>query len=638
MKIKYYFLGVLIFPAIWNAQSIEERKKIASFSDMKANNDLITELLIQEKSAADRVNNYLKQNPNINKVEYIGKDRATKRELMDISPSGELIYAQTHNSGAATTARATKLYNGGSLGINIQGQNMIAGVWDGGAVRSTHQEFIAGMFSKINLLNGGSNSEHATHVAGTIAAQGINPAVKGVAFNSSINSYDWTADLSEMTNEAAAGLIASNHSYGIGSLNSQWFYGAYDTRARQIDQICFQNPYYLPVFSAGNDRNETTPPGSTQLSSKNGYDMIFGHGNAKNIITVAAVGQVTNYIGPSSVPMSAFSSWGPSDDGRIKPDISMKGVQVQSTLSGSNTQVGNMSGTSMASPGVTGVVLLLQQYHNQLYSSYMRAATAKGLILHTADEAGSNIGPDYSYGWGLINAEKAATVIRNKNNSNSSKSIIEELSLQNGGTYTKTITASGSNPLQVSISWTDPASNNVNNGTIDPSTIYLINDLDIKVTKDETTYYPWKLQGMSNPNAPATNNSTNNVDNFERVDINNPSGNYTITVTHKGQLVNGPQNFSLIVTSDNLTLSTNDINLNNDNSVNFHPNPAKDYIYISDAENNQFIKIYDQSGRIIKTNKLVDNRVEIKNLTKGNYYLSFTNSKGVTKSFKFIKE
>jgi len=638
MKHKYYFLSLLI-STIWHSQSKQQRIQISSFSDQKMNSLIISQLTKQNNDAAIRVKNYLTQHPTIKKVEYIGKDNSTKRELLDINSNGELIYAQTHNNGASITARANKLYNGGALGINIQGQDMTAGVWDGGSVRTTHQEFVINNFSKINAVNGGSVEDHATHVAGTIAAQGISALVRGIAFNSNITSYDWTNDLTEMTNEAATGLLASNHSYGIGSLGSLWFYGAYDSRARQVDQICFSNPYYLPIFSAGNDRNETTAPGSTQIAMKNGYDMIFGHGNAKNIITVAAVEQVTTYTGPSSVTMSSFSSWGPSDDGRIKPDISMKGVQVRSTLSTSDTATGLMSGTSMASPGITGVVLLIQQYYNQLNNTFMRSATAKGLILHTADEAGSNVGPDYSYGWGLVNAEKAAITIRDKNNTTGTKSIIEELTLQNGGTYTKTINASGSNPLKVSLSWTDPAYSSSNNGTTDPSTIYLVNDLDIKVTKNDNTYYPWRLQGMSNPESPATNNSTNNVDNFERVDINNPSGSYTITVTHKGTLSGGSQNFSLIATSDNLsTLSTNDlVKINNDNVI-FSPNPAKNYIQINENDSNLVINIFDMSGKLVLSSKLTDSKINISSLTKGNYVASFSNKKGENKSFKFIKE
>lgn len=637
MKKYTYLLGCLVFSSFFSkAQTQEDKIKIASYSDKIGNQILLRSLQAEESQRKIRIERYLQQNPNVKKLIKFGEMGI--QELMDVLPNGEIIYARTDNFGAATTARANKLYNGGSLGINIQGQNMTAVVWDGGHARDTHQEFMVGGVSKITLADGTNFEDHPTHVTGTICAQGINSLVRGLAFNSSVKSYDWTSDLSEMLGEASSGLLVSNHSYGMGTLGSIWFYGAYDSRARQIDNITYNNQYYLPIFSAGNDRNETVAPGSTQIATKGGYDMIFGHGNAKNVITVAAVGQVSNYTGPSSVIMSSFSSWGPSDDGRIKPDISMKGVSVRSTLSSSDTATGILSGTSMASPGVTGVVLLLQQYYNSLYNNYMKAATVKGLILHTADETGDFPGPDYQFGWGLINAEKAAIAIRDKASVSGTKSVIEELTLNNGATYTKTITASGSNPLKASISWTDPQATTVNNGTTDPTTKYLVNDLDIKITKDGNLYYPWKLQGMSLPYESASNTSTNDVDNFERIDIDNPSGTYTITVTHKGTLSGGSQNFSLITTSDNLsTLSTYESSIL-EPKVEFYPNPTKDYIYFNKKDTNFDIKIYDISGKLVLDLKKVNNKVNVTSLIKGSYLATYSTQDGVSKNFKFIKE
>jgi len=638
MKKYTYLVGCLfLFPIISNAQTKEEKIKISNYSNKQSNTELLSQLKKDDYERKIRLSNFLDHNSDFKKTTKFGLIGV--QELIDVLPNGDKIYARTTNAGAATTARANHLYGGGSLGINIQGQNMRAAVWDGGNARDTHQEFMVGGNSKITLADGVNYQDHATHVAGTIAAQGISSLVRGVAFNSSITSYDWTSDLTEMLTEASTGLLVSNHSYGIGQLSSLWFYGAYDSRARQIDNICYNNQFYLPIVSAGNDRNETAAPGSTQIANKAGYDMIFGHGNAKNIITVAAVNQVTTYSDPSSVVMSSFSSWGPSDDGRIKPDISMKGVNVRSTLSTSDTAIGLMSGTSMASPGITGVVLLLQQYYNQLYSSYMKAATVKGLILHTADEAGSYTGPDYEFGWGLVNAQKSAITIRDKNNTTStSKSVIEELNLANNSTFTKTVTASGTNPLKISISWTDPQAPTNNSGTIDPTTKYLVNDLDVKVVKNSVTYYPWKLQGMAAPYDSPSNNSTNDVDNFERVDIDNPTGTYTISVTHKGTLSGGNQNFSLIVTSDNLsTLSTSEVDKMN-NEVNFYPNPAKDFITIGEKETNLVISIYDASGKLVLSDKNADNKINISRLVKGVYFANYTTSKGVKKNFKFTKE
>lgn len=636
-KYTYFLCFSLLFPIVSNAQTVKERNEIASYSNNHANSELAEILRKEDLARKIRLKNFINQNPSYPITKRIGT--IGLEELLDVLPSGEKIYARTTNAGAATTARATALYNGGSLGINIQGQNMTAGVWDGGNARSTHQEFMVGGISKITLGDGTNFQPHPTHVAGTIAAQGMFPDVRGIAFNSSILSYNWDSDLSEMLDQASSGLLVSNHSYGIGALSSLWFYGAYDSRAKEMDNICYNNPFYLPVIAAGNDRNATTAPGSVQINTKEGYDMIFGHANAKNVITVAAVNQVTTYTDPSSVVMSTFSSWGPSDDGRIKPDISMKGVNLLSTLSSSDTALGYMSGTSMASPGVTGVVLLLQQYYNQLYSTFMKSATVKGLILHTADEAGFTTGPDYSFGWGLINAQKGAMTIRDKNSITNNKSVIEERTLFNTASYTKTITASGTNPLKISISWTDPQAPTSNNGTVDPTTKYLVNDLDIKVSKNGVDYFPWKLQGMTNTSGAATNTGTNDVDNFERVDINNPSGTYTITVTHKGNLAGGSQNFTLIATSDNLaTLSTNEAIRASDNKVEFYPNPAKNYIQINKKDKDLLINIYDVSGKLVVTSKSVDNRINISQLVKGNYVANFINKKGEIKSFKFIKE
>lgn len=634
MKNKYLPILLLSISFFGYSQTQQEKEKIAAFSNKAANEALAKELQNEESQRIIRLNTYLQNNPQISKVEKFGE--FGKKEIMDVLPNGELVYARTDNSGAATTARANKLYNGGTLGINIQGQGMTPAVWDGGVARTTHQEFMVGGLSKITVMDGGVVDEHPTHVTGTIAAQGILATARGIAFNSSPKSYDWTNDLSEMLGEASTGLLMSNHSYGIGSLSSIWFYGAYDNRARQIDAMTFSNPYYLPVFSAGNDRGETTAPGSTQNTNKGGYDLIFGHGNAKNVLTVAAVNEVSNYIGSTSVVMSSFSSWGPSDDGRIKPEISMKGVSVRSTLHTSDTATGLMNGTSMASPGVTGVVTLLQQYYNQLYSNYMRAATVKGLIMHTADEAGFSAGPDYKFGWGLINAENAAKVIRDKNLT-TNRSIIEENELISGGTYTQTISASGTTPLKISISWTDPAYATSNSGTTDPTTKYLVNDLDIKVTSTSgTIYYPWKLQGMTSPSLAGTKNSTNDVDNFERVDIANPSGNYTITVTHKGALTNGTQKFSLIASSENLSsLSTKDVIGRNELII--YPNPTKDFIFFNNNIAKANAIILDASGKIVDRREIINGKLDVQGLVKGNYMLIYNDSKGYERNFKFLK-
>ncbi|MEX0596477.1 MAG: S8 family serine peptidase, partial [Candidatus Paceibacterota bacterium] len=201
-----------------------------------------------------RIEDYLLSNPNVQRKVV---DGFYVKEIYDVTSSGEVLYNETDNANSAITARANTLYDGGTLGLNVQGQGMHVGVWDGGQVRDDHVEFAP--FKAINMNPSFESNNHATHVMGTIIANGTNPALRGLAFNATGDSYDWNNDSSEMSFAAASGLLVSNHSYGPSfSGANNWFLGAYDTSASQMDLLALNAPYYLIVKSAGNDRNATT--------------------------------------------------------------------------------------------------------------------------------------------------------------------------------------------------------------------------------------------------------------------------------------------------------------------------------------------------------------------------------------------
>ncbi len=167
----------------------------------------------------------------------------------------------------------------------------------------------------------------------------------------------------------------------------------------------------------------------------------------------------------------------------------------------------------------------------------MKAATLKGLALHTADDAGT-AGPDAIFGWGLLNAKVAVEAIDN----DATLSIISELDLTDGSSFSIDVVSDGTNDLIVSISWTDPAG--TANGGTNSTTPALVNDLDIRVTQGASTYYPFRLTSITtNSNA-----GDNFVDPYEKIIISGASGSYTIDVTHKASLSGGNQNYSLIVT------------------------------------------------------------------------------------------
>jgi hypothetical protein len=463
-------------------------------------------------------------------------------ELQFITEDGSPIYFQTFNANAAISTRANYLNSGGGLGLNLNGDDLTAHIWDGGLARSTHQEYDgAGGNNRFSIGDGTTTLHyHSAHVAGTIMASGVDAGAKGMAWQANAIGYDWNNDTSEATTAASAGMLISNHSYGYQAsvIPDSWF-GQYGSDARDWDAIMRNAPYYLMVVAAGNDGNDNTSNGSP-LDGQSAYDKLSGHATAKNNLVVAN-GQDAS-INPdgslNSVLRNSGSSEGPTDDYRIKPDIMGNGTSLYSTFETSNTAYGNLTGTSMASPNVAGTLLLLQEHYVNLHGNFMKAATLKGLALHTADDVAPT-GPDAQTGWGLMNAKKAAETLTTAAASSGS-AIVEELSLSQGQTYQITVQANDVDPLMASISWTDLAGA-VNNET-NSNTPALINDLDIRLSNG-TTYTPWRLNAVN-----SNTKGDNIVDPYERIDINGASGTYTLTVTHKGTLSGGAQNFSLIVT------------------------------------------------------------------------------------------
>ena len=494
------------------------------------------------------------------------------QELMKLTPDGFPIYYSTNNVAAARSTRTNFLNTGGALGLTLDGQNMIARVWDGGTVRRTHNGF-SGRIETVDDPSGTTFSQHGTHVAGTVIALpwgSTSANIKGMASQASARTFNWTDDEAEAISEASIGMLVSNHSYGVPVTGSSgplpsWYIGSYVEDSRMWDEITYNSPFYLPIYSAGNDGNNNDNADPIIF----GFDKLVGNKVAKNVLTVAnaqdaSISATGDLI---SVSINSSSSQGPTDDRRIKPDITGNGTGVLSLSNGSDTQTATLSGTSMAAPNVTGTLLLLQQHYKNLTNSFMRSATLKGLACHTADDTGE-IGPDPVFGWGLLNAKKAAETISN----NGLSSWISEERLNQGQTFTMTIRSNGgtNNPLKASITWTDVPGEANNGQRLTPNDLFrsLVNDLDIRITKDGNIFYPWKLNS-DDPSLQATRTGDNNLDNVELITIDNPAaGDYVITVTHKGNLVTGSQNYSLVVTgiasgfsivptSDNVELCSN---------------------------------------------------------------------------------
>jgi len=534
---KFYLLLILfLISGITFSQTAEQKQLITKNYNKNKLKSLADYFYAQDKAAKQEALKLAKINNWPVRYDEDGKTF----ELMQVAEGNIPIYYVTMNANAAKSTRANTLHDGGLLGLDIEGQNMVAYIWDAGIARATHQEYDGdGGDNRYSVGDDSDNLHvHSGHVAGTIIASGVEANAKGMAPQASAIGYDWSNDRAEATDAAADGALLSNHSYGWrASQIPDWWFGAYLSVARDWDQIMFDAPYYLMVAAAGNDGDDNNSNGDP-LDDNENYDKLSGRSVCKNNLVVAngRDANIDNDGNLVNVSRNSTSSEGPTDDYRIKPDIMGNGTGLRSTVVWGDEAYGYMTGTSMASPNVCGTLLLLQQYYHNLNNEYMRAATLKGLALHTADDVGS-AGPDAETGWGLLNAKEAANTIRLNNTS----SIISELTLNEGDTYTIDVVSDGTNPLIVSISWTDPA------GPVQQEandhTARLVNDLDLTVTKGQNTYQPYKLISV-------TQNDTgdNDVDPFEKIVINNADGTYTITIDHEGDLTNDEQNYTLIVT------------------------------------------------------------------------------------------
>ena len=514
------------------------------------------------------------------------------------------------NVNAADTTNADQLRSGGGLGLTLTGAGVTVGLWDGGDVRATHVELVG----NVTALDSVGLSSHATHVAGTIAAKGISPTRRGMASGVQIRSRDFNNDTTEMS--ADAGLIdLSNHSYGFArgwagqlvntpdGLRELWFgnysvsgaedsgFGNYGTESSTIDAIIHANPHLLSVWASSNDRNDTfsnaggdgrfvgfftTAPGSFHHNlggglyvvsnatghpvppkdgnGANGYDTLPNGGQtAKNVLVVGSMADhLADPHNGAAMSLSVFSSIGPTDDGRLAPHVMGNGESLSSSTSTNDSSYGVSSGTSMATPNVTGTAALLHEHWKNVSSADPDAASLKALLIHTATDVTGGMatsGPDYATGYGMVNGAAAANFATDAfvtlPPSRTHHVVIDALADGAETVIANLIAVGGA--IKATLVWTDPAG--TPQSGLDNLTPVLVNDLDLWITDSSNNiYYPWTLN-VANPSLAAVRTQLNHLDNVEQVliDLALAGDLFSIHIGHTGNLQGGlPQDFSLL--------------------------------------------------------------------------------------------
>ena len=255
---------------------------------------------------------------------------------------------------------------------------------------------------------------------------------------------------------------------------------------------------------------------------------------------------------PVNGKITSFSSWGPTDDGRVKPDIVANGWKLYTTSKSGTSSYGNVSGTSIASANAAGSALLVLEHHQQLFpDAYLLGSSIKGLLLHTADDLMAT-GPDYKTGWGLLNVKAACDLLSDAHDAPSTPRFVVD-TIAEGTTNTHYLNWNGTDPIKVSVSWTDPAAPS-SQFALDDRTSKLVHDLDVTlIAPSGAVYQPYKLD-PAQPNAPATQGD-NDVDNIEQIFLANPSepGLYSVVIKVDGSLAQGAQTYSLFIDGANDT-------------------------------------------------------------------------------------
>ncbi len=431
-----------------------------------------------------------------------------------------------------------------------------AGGTGGGNFGQIHPDYS----SRLTFGDTAPFSAHAAHVAGTIGGDGSSSVAglyRGMAPGVTMLSYGFESDgtnvflysnpgdlQTDYTDAIMLGADISNNSIGTNTCSNGFpcaITGDYGVTSALIDAIVagsLGSPFRV-IWANGNERTCTTCPLVDRPAS--GYHSTAPPSGAKNHVSVGA-------INSNDDTMTTFSSWGPTDDGRLKPDIVAPGCQSTDDLAVTSTNTGLglfgyslMCGTSMATPTVTGLsALLLQDYRVQFPGQPdFRNSTLKILLAQNAVDLG-NTGPDYQNGYGSVRIEPTINSMRTGG--------FLENQVAQGQTFSIPITVqAGDTELKVTLAWDDaPGTPNV-----DPA---LVNDLDLQVfSPSSVRHYPWILD-PANPELPATAcvgggctmADEDHINNIEQVVVNNPEvGVWTIEVMGTN-VPTGPQSFSLV--------------------------------------------------------------------------------------------
>ncbi len=430
---------------------------------------------------------------------------------------------------------------------DLDGSGVTVLVFDAGQANFNHVDF----GGRVTGIDGEGFSSHPSHVAATVGGDGTasGGTFRGMAPGVDILSagFEWDGggiflyenpgDIEEDYGVAISmGASLANNSIGSNTEPNGFpceIQGNYGVTATVIDEVA-RGSLGAPItifWSAGNERGGSR----CDVEGFGDFYSTAPPAGAKNHITIGA-------LNSNNDSMTSFSSWGPTDDGRLKPDMCGPGCQTGgdngvTSASNSNNGYTVFCGTSMSGPTATGIgALVLEDFRAQFPGlPDPVSSTMKVILAHTAADLG-NPGPDYQFGYGSIRAKDAVDFMRT--------SQFTEQTIGQGGVQTFTIDVEANTPeLKYTLSWNDPA------GTpnVDPA---LVNNLDVRaIDPSGGIHHAWTLDQF-NPGADAVRTGPNTVDNIEQVFVANPQAGEWVIEILGTSVPQGPQLYSLAGSPD----------------------------------------------------------------------------------------
>jgi len=406
-----------------------------------------------------------------------------------------------------------------------------------------HRKVVA--YKRYGTADASEGQYHGSHVNGTIAGDDSitggtsfydGMSIKGrLYFVDVTNGYSFIlgTDLYSLWDTVyfGRGLPDSlrpikQHSGSWGWSNSS---GTYLIQDASTDAFAWAYKDFLNIMAAGNES-------STRR--------IRNPGIAKNVLTVGATRN-----GTAANAIASFSSRGPTQDGRLKPTVMAPGESLYSaTRTGTNTY-SSMSGTSMATPAVSGAVGLLRCYLQEGYYptgepveenrlDYISAALLRSMAIASADpNIGSYTPPDNNIGWGRIDVD---SVLYFAGDTRRLMLKDDTSGIATGEYKMEYFQVNAAIPLRVALVWTDTAAAPNANPT-------LVNNLDLEIISPSGVSYHGNQfsGGQSIPNPTAWDSL--NVEECCRVNAPD-SGLWTIKVWARNVATGSRQPFAWTIT------------------------------------------------------------------------------------------